>query len=187
MDGGIAACVTGNSKIIKSYNIGYIHSRETGSSYTSLCMSGGIIGYTQGNATTIENCYNIGETYGMTHVGGIIGHISSSGSVIINNCYTMGRITGNNRYAIVGIHNSTPAIMSNNYWLTNCGAISGSYSNGNANATPLNEEEIKGLALTLSDSYTNDEKTKIIDEETGEEKEVWKYNNGYPILKWQLR
>ena len=22
---------------------------------------------------------------------------------------------------------------------------------------------------------------------TGEEKEVWKYNNGYPILKWQLR
>ena len=34
-----------------------------------------------------------------------------------------------------------------------------------------------GYAEILGESYTNDEKNKD---------ETWKYNNGYPILKWQL-
>ena len=35
-----------------------------------------------------------------------------------------------------------------------------------------------GYAETLGEEFTNDEQN--------EDKE-WKYNNGYPILKWQLK
>ena len=42
-------------------------------------------------------------------------------------------------------------------------------------------------ANSISVNFTNDIKEKVVDESTGTEKEVWKYNNGYPILKWQLQ
>lgn len=77
--------------------------------------------------------------------------------------------------------------LNNNYWLTGCGASSGSTSKGNTNAIPKSKSEIKELAKTLGEVYTNDEKLKVIDEETKEEKEIWKYNDGYPILKWQVQ
>lgn len=49
----------------------------------------------------------------------------------------------------------------------------------------MSDTTLKGYSKELGNEFIEDEKVKIIDEETGEEKEVWKYNNGYPILKWQ--
>ena len=56
----------------------------------------------------------------------------------------------------------------------------------NSGAIPLNETDIKKSEEKLGKAYSEDIVIKVIDETTGEEKEIWKYNNGYPVLKWQL-
>ena len=154
--GGITGTDTGTIKLC--YNTGYVHSNFS---------TGGISGYKAGGNT--YNCYNIGiVNSGMDNCGGINGAAGSSWNswVYTYNCYNLGNVTAN-RYVgqITGLPNANGGGSQD----INC------YS---TNAT---------VELLNAGAYSNNEwvdDVKIKDTETGEE--TWKYNNGYPILKWQL-
>ncbi len=177
-----------DSTVINSYNIGNIITRDSGGGYSQY-VAGGIVGQISkksGN-TTILNCYNIGEIYGKTHTGGIAGFAYQGNNHIINNCYSVGNITGGNKYAIAGTGSFS---LDNNYWLESCGVSSGS-SRGNTNAEPKSESEIKALVSTLGEEYIKDGKKidkdgNIVDSKDDKGNIIY-INNGYPILKWQIR
>lgn len=102
------------------------------------------------------------------NAGGINGAAGLAGNpwLYTYNCYNLGNITGNRSIGQI----------------TGLGSANGGGSRDincySTNAT---------VQLLNAGEYSDNEWTediKIKDEETGEEK--WKYNNGYPILKWQV-
>lgn len=180
--GGIVGIARYQSKILDSYNKGKIKTTTTGSQNGNY-VAGGVVGYTDcevNYTVNITNCYNIGDVYGYTNAGGIIGLYQAGGRHIINNCYSVGNLSGNAKYGILGqvsTWNGTPQLTINNtYWRSGCGASYGRYSASNAGAAPLSQEVLKTYATTLGDAFTDD-----VQNEDG----TWKYNEGYPILKWE--
>ena len=180
--GGIVGEINGSSIVNESYNTGNIKTTDNGSVNENY-IAGGIVGYKEnvGNIT-ISNCYNVGNVYGKIYTAGIIPYISYGGTIDIKNNYNIGNLSGSTINAIssskVVSYQGTPKIQhNNNYWLKDCGATYG-YPSSNTNATPVDANTLKSYATTLGDAYTND-----IQNEDG----TWKYNNGYPILKWQLQ
>lgn len=183
--GGIAGSVQ-NSEIASCYNAGKIECLSTGSG-NGTYLTGGIVGYSgnkEGMTTTITNCYNIGDvkgysgvtTSGIRAIGGITATLEGGGIYIINNNYTVGTLSGENSI-ISGIvanysnWNGTPQTqISNNYWLSGCGATYGITNSSNNGATPCTEDELKNIATTLGSEYKVDENN---------------INSGYPILVWQ--
>ena len=175
-----------DSKVEESYNTGSIKNTTTGSPYNTY-NAGGIAGVILGRSNEseiiIKNCYNNGIINGYQHAAGIIAWMQGGGTMNIENCYTVGKINGDKKYSIyaniVGWGNYSPKNVRiiNNYWLNNSGTTYG-YPSSNTNATPVDANILKSYATTLGDDYTND-----IQNEDG----TWKYNNGYPILKWQLQ
>ena len=97
--GGIAGSLYYGS-IKNCFNGSIIQKSDSG---TSSFIGGGICGGT-GN-TKIENCYNYGKIGNSKGVlGGIIGSISSNGTISIYNCYNLGEIDG--YYGVGGITGS---------------------------------------------------------------------------------
>ena len=186
--GGIVGVIGNNSIVEKSCNRGTISADNIAGGITAWCG-----GY-DGEIMQILNCYNRGNVYGGTNSGGISGYVDRSGNEIITNCYTTGQITGGEKYAISGRTDAWEGTiyvnLSNNYWLSGCGASSGSYSNGNTNAVPLSTTEMQNLTSTLGDAYVADGKIKnsngeLIDN-VDDKGNIIYINNGYPILKWQI-
>ena len=181
--GGIVGSLHQNSEVYASYNTGNIKTMTTGSTNDNY-IAGGIIGYTgliEGENNIINSCYNIGDIYGYTHTGGIVGLLQGGGMHNILNCYSIGKITGNAKFAITGnqsgTYNGIPKVTTtNNYWLTGCGTTYGKGDSSNTGTTPLESDILKTYASKLGEAFTSDEKR---------ENGTWKYNNGYPILKWQ--
>ena len=137
-------------------------------------IAGGIIGMsTYTGTTTIENCYNTGTISSVIYSGGIAGEAGNTNSkTTIRNCYSIGTIQGPNKGGIVDsefvIGN---LVVSNNYWLTGCGATYGRQMQAtNTSAMPKTSAELKALAGTLGSAYKADSKN---------------INGGYPILNWQ--
>lgn len=105
--GGIAgSCL---ASITNCYNTGHISSSPSISS-TCMAYAGGIAGY----SGFIANCYNTGTvsvpSYISVYLGGIIGHLPSSGT--ITNCYYLNNISrgdGNN----IGILTNVKALSEN--------------------------------------------------------------------------
>lgn len=177
--GGICGIMQSNSTIDNCYNTGTIKTTTTGSINTNY-IAGGISGYMSnhsGETTKIMNSYNSGSIYGYSHTGGITGMLEGNGDFQITNCYSRGILTGNRIYAISGWYSISRGTLTNNYWLEKCGASYGRYNSSNEGAISLSAEILQGYASTLGDTYTND-----IQNDDG----TWKYNDGYPILKWQL-
>ena len=191
---GIVGSSTRGTKITNCYNIGKINSTLIKYKNSINCI-GGIAGniYYDSNYKNvkciIENCYNIGEIYtenatATTCEAGIVGYISKGYANIIN-CYNSGNILNNITDAggIVGNINNNPEIV-----IKNCKAIqkaigrnqatssNASITETNSNVTSM--ESILEVVNNGDNAYTND-----IQHEDG----TWKYNNGYPILKWQLQ
>ena len=152
---------------------------------------GGIIGKTMDVIIKFENCYNTGNvttTVSKTdgYTGGIIGFLqyqNYKGKLDMINCYNTGNNTGNSQFkgGIIGFisnENSSTINKSNNYWLTGVGS---SYGIGqpasNTGTISKNANGMKTIENDLGDKYTNDEQNTD---------GTWKYNGGYPILKWQL-
>lgn len=175
--GGISMFAYEDSIIDGCINMGIIKSAGT--------TAGGIVGRIQSNhsnTTTITNSYNLGNIESTREVGGIVGFINLNTNKItvnIQNCYNIGTVTANTyKGGIVGNYaNTTSSIfnISNNYWISTCGASYGiSRANINTGCT-----KFSGALdyTTLEDAYTGD-----IQNSDG----TWKYNNGYPILKWQI-
>ena len=186
--GGIAGSTNNNSQIERCQNNAYIYGEEAGGivgrSYNGIikeCInngdiqnvtSGGIVGYFI--TGKIYNCYNTGKIQtSSVRAGGICGAAGWSGyaTAYLYNCYNTGSIVGSSYVGeIIGLNNANGGTSQT----INC------YSSG-ITAEKLNNGQYSDNA------FTNDIKEKVVDETTGEEKEVWKYNNGYPILKWQLQ
>jgi len=136
---------------------------------------GGIVGiHTKG---TIRNCINMGNvnsSYSGSYCGGITS-LSSLAEGLIENCYSKGNVSGGVKGGIVASIDYTKT--KNNYWYESCGATYGKPNQkSNTGAEPKSDDELKQLQDTLGSAYTKDVK---IDEK-------YVYNNGYPILKWQL-
>ena len=158
--GGIVGINTGTIK--ECLNKGYIHANIT---------AGGIIAYQHTGA--VYNCYNTGKIESGSAIGGICGAagISEKNTAYVYNSFNVGNIIGSSwNGEIIGLNNANGGTSQT----TNC------YSSG-ITAEKLNNGQYSDNA------FTNDIKEKVVDESTGTEKEVWKYNNGYPILKWQLQ
>ena len=92
-------------------------------------------------------------------------------------------VSGTNKGGIVareGFSSSSMGVseVKNNYWLDTCGVTYGRGSmNNNEQAEVKTSQGLKQLANGLGEEYTSD-----IQNENG----TWKYNEGYPVLKWQL-
>ena len=188
MTGGIVGLANTNSEIERCTNNAYIYGEESGgiagrcaggtirecinNGYIQNVTSGGIVGYFI--TGKIYNCYNTGKIQtSSVRAGGICGAAGWSGyaTAYLYNCYNKGSIVGSSYVGeIIGLNNANGGTSQT----INC------YSSG-ITAEKLNNGQYSDNA------FTNDIKEKVVDETTGEEKEVWKYNNGYPILKWQLQ
>lgn len=184
--GGIVSVIDKRSKIKQCYNKGNISANMN----VDFSNAGGIIGAIDSDNEIID-CYNVGNISANLYTGGIVGGVTAEKNKIIN-CYNTGNILGrqnDRKGGIVGSISSTKGHVdpNNNYWKNDCGAIYGlGELKSNLEAMPLSEEDLKKVVQKLGEAYIEDIEVNITDEITGEIKKVWKYNNGYPILKWQL-
>ena len=124
--------------------------------------AGGIVGHQESG--NIYNSYNLKTIKGNENVGGISGAAGGRGYNIayIYNCYNIGTVIGNanSAKAIVGFTNANggTSIEQNCY-------------TSNVTSVLLNNGEFS------DNCWINDEK---------DSNGLWKYNNGYPILNWQV-
>lgn len=184
MTGGIAGRM---AKTLNCYNKANItsYSNSTGA------YAGGIIGA----YGKVENCYNTG----IIHAGGVDG--SLSGGIIgeeenspnyVKNSYNIGTVNATGPISIGGIigRNGWSSVYQgvsviNSYCTTETTYLYAGYSSSIENI--VEKETLKTYAQNLGKEYTEDIEIVKTDELTGETTKVWKYNNGYPILKWQLK
>lgn len=176
---------------------------------------GGIIGGAN-NDSSIKYCYNRGNitansNYGAAGICATFGHGTEGTKGELLGCYNTGKIEGkvrnvagitgymNNITKVENVVNCGEVYLSTSKATTDIGSSStylgriiGKKGTGelnnyrNVDRSILQGYSESELATALGDAYTSDVKIKVKDETTGEEKEVWKYNNGYPILKWQI-
>lgn len=131
---------------------------------------GGVVGVIRKSAT-ITNSYHNGNVNGNSKVGGILGY-AESGTARIENCYhTVGTVTGDEHLgAIVGYVGGTVKI-NNCYYLTGTcsGAVNG---RSNSGVTVTNATTLKSLAPSLGEAYMDN---------------VYElyFNDGYPIFAAQ--
>ena len=164
LTGGLSG---GWGTMINSYNYGTIT--------TSATSIGGIVGW-DGNA---YNCYNLGIISGVGYaVGGIIGG-ASSGKQLINN-YNSGKVTGQIGGGILGgqyqlsDYTKFDVVMRNNYYLNSTASYGiGAYSK-NDNASPLEASQMPSVI-------------SVINGDNAFVEDINNINNGYPILKWQVK
>jgi len=167
--GGIAGYSA--EKITRCYNTGTIQSLGVNDNgYNTI---GGIIGFA---SNSVSDCYNTGSVIATTNlVGGIVGsnNEESEKEKNIKNCYNIGVVSDvKSSGGILG----SGKVSSNCYYLTGTASYGIGYlpdtkKESNTNASSKNEKELKALASTLGEEFTEDT-TNI--------------NNGYPVLTWQL-
>ena len=170
--------------IMECYNTGNISANA---------LAGGIVANV-GRNSEIKKCYNTGIIDGKTQAGGICQGMTRG---VIENCYNTGNINsrqagglcaylgsgdvgncynavfvGPNASAVVGGYRDDKKKLKN-YYLSNCGTeIANIYVSNSLNDIRVTEDELRNLAQVLGEDFTED---------------VENINNGYPILKWQLR
>ncbi len=190
---GICRILGETGEINKCYSNVTIEQPTNGFTYI-----GGIITYGRGK---IKNCYNIGKiNCSIGIAGGIVGFCDNK-SLKIENCYNRGIIkerditenlgkyeTSKVRGGILGTQGFEWNVVEN-ITINDCYYLdsASSYVKYKYNSTTKQYEssatnkktstELMNLASTLGSEWTNDVK-----DTSGK----WKYNNGYPILKWQL-
>ena len=157
---------SGKASILQCYNTGDISKAR---------IAGGIVGNSNG---IVENCYNTGtiESDDTSYIsGGISGR---SNNRVIKNCYNAGSLMGKNEIKSGIALLVSGKFMFRNYYLSNCGAEYANFNEKSGNigvdevSVSVTEEELRNLAQSLGEDFTED---------------VENINNGYPILKWQLR
>ena len=119
-------------------------------------VSGGIVGIMRVVSSTVENSYN---TANMTTVSGI----KENAGIVARNGWGDGNGTITNNWCTTATQYSFRNYTTSGYIHATTGRVS--------------EEELKIQILKLNEHYTED----IQNEDA-----TWKYNDGYPILKWQI-
>lgn len=169
---------TNDTKIEQCYNEGKITLELSNTKSRQIAGIVGNMGMdTEGTYTGyILNCYNKGEivSTGSATTLSSAGIINWGRHIVVKNCYNVGILTSVTATSKgINVATELDVTFENNYWLDTCGANYGiGTKNSNVGAEPITSNELKNLAETLGDTYTSDT-TNI--------------NNGYPILKWQLK
>ena len=175
------------SEISNCYNKANLKAEKVKDRYNSIKI-GGIVA--NAYECKITNCYNKGNITGNGGanpiIGGIIGDMSK---VQISNSYSVANFINNGTNALIGgiagrngFSNDYPmGEIANSYCLDTIAQSYYYWSGTTVNVTStegiVNEDTLKSAASTLGEAYTNDVQN---------EDKIWKYNDGYPILKWQL-
>lgn len=174
--GGISGNLGSNtesSTIELCFNIGEVYSLAD---IDKGRQAGGIVGNVDSNEMQekkIMNCYNLGYIHGIGAIGGIIGYAKN---VNIQNCYNAGKLeieegkAGYKGGIISSLYpESTNNYISNNYWLSDCGASYGiANTSNNDGAENRNSEQLKELSEVLGEHFMQD---------------IDQINQGYPYLK----
>lgn len=129
--------------------------------------TGGICG-SAWNGGVIENCYNSAS---VTNSHNSYGGIAGSNEILLKNCYNTGYISGaGTSAAIATAHGGT---YENCYWLSTSADI-GVYNISDDQVLMKTSSEMKDKAFisALGSEFAEDSNG---------------INNGYPILKWQIR
>lgn len=200
--GGLIGVVSGATTISNCGVSGTITNTATGSS--AYVYLGGLVGY-QKAALTIENCYttcSASTTAGSsTAVGGLIGKLDSSASVLVSDSYSTGTVssgayagglfgtvsanakashTFSNCYASGQVTGASGKafglayiLTSSGYTFTNCyyNSANGTATSKDATGTDAIPSDLSSFASALGSAFQSDS-TSI--------------NGGYPVLKWQV-
>ncbi len=181
--GGIAGI--NNGDIIECATSGYFYGMDIGGIAGLNGTNAQHMGITP-NSTTgkIYRCYTSGYI-GFSETSGIVSHSGSyGGEGYINDCYSIANVEDNyHKGAITSVNGYLgTGYINNSYYLnlkyTFAGVSTPAYA-GNINNSYQNDTSITAEKLNTEESkeiWINDVK-----DESGN----WKYNNGYPILKWQ--
>lgn len=165
--GGLVGAENYACTINKSYSTGAV-SVPSGSS----AMVGGLVGEERNlayNSTycSIINCYSTSNVSGGYTVGGLIGSLQSSTTVV--NSYSTGFVTGSTSSSVGGLIGSQGGIVSNSFWDTQ--TSDKATSNGGTGKTTT---EMKTPSTFIAASWDGS---------------IWNIgdgiNNGYPYLDWQ--
>lgn len=179
--GGIVGTVRdgGESLIQGCYNTGYIYSSNDGD-------LGGIVGHlsTSSNGTsvavTIDSCYNLGEIYGHSGIGGIVGRAQDGHC--IQNCYNTGKITAFYEFPNTGIHTGGAIVgsASDDNVVENC------YYDTSACETAFGdgEPETDKVEGKSSQEMMSDEILALLGDGFKKDK-LQLVNGGYPLVQWQ--
>lgn len=170
--GGIVGTNYSNAYITNCYNRG--SSTGTGKDTSSHSQVGGIAGAST-NTSTIRGCYNTANvTASYPYVGGIVGYNgnSSSGTQTVQNVFNTGIVKKSSANASANIGTSSNYA---GYLIGRYGSLTGKYAN--TNQSTMSSWNNSTITSNLSNKFTND-----IKDAEGK----WKYNDGYPILSWQL-
>ncbi len=156
--GGICG-INMSGMILDSYNGGNLN--QAFESSAGRIAGGGIVGYSIRG--TLSNCYNIGN-------------IKYQNASLVQNAGIIGR-NGDASCACATIQNSyylnTKTLLASYNHISN-----DNYSQNTTNGKTQDEMKEESFASSLGEAFTTD-----IQNADGS----WKYNNGYPILKWQLQ
>ena len=157
---GLVGYVNSSSVITNSYNTGIINGGTEAS---------GIAGGLQG---TIKNSYNLGTINSSSVTGGIAGQLYHNPTV--QHSYNAGTLSSKSG-GIIGDINTTSYILKDNYYLKGTASYGiASSKSDDDNASPLEKDKMPSvLSVINSDDAFMEDTTNI--------------NNGYPILKWQLK
>lgn len=200
--GGLIGVVSGATTISNCGVSGTITNTATGSS--ACVYLGGLVGY-QKAALTIENCYttcSASTTAGSsTAVGGLIGKLDSSASVLVSDSYSTGTVSSGacagGLFGTVSANAKAPHTFSNcyasgqvtgasgkafglayiltssGYTFTNCyyNSANGTAASKDATGTDAIPSDLSSFASALGSAFQSDS-TSI--------------NGGYPVLKWQV-
>ena len=163
--GGIVGYVNATSKdkislVSSCLNQGTI----SGSAY----YAAGIAGDVQGGCT-IENCASvasISSSYAKAYAAGIAGYVTNSAkttdttlALTINNCYAAGSLSANNTASLVGYYYSGLITTTKDYYEDGFAKVDCSYNKSrlsNPAATSKPTDELKALAPTLGDAWSDD-------------------------------
>jgi len=128
---------------------------------------GGVVGIVR-KSGIITNSYHNGNVNGNSKVGGILGY-AESGTARIENCYhTVGTVEGNEYTGAITGYASGAVKISNCYYLN--GTASGAVNGGsNSGVIATNEKTMRALAPTLGDAYMDNIYEMY-------------FNDGYPIF-----
>ena len=102
--GGLVGACMIDTELTAALNIDNSHNASSVSGTTN--YTGGLVGYSNTQTTTITKSYNTASISGLHYVGGLVGeiHNETSGSAVVKNCYNTGAVnaTGNNVGGVVG-------------------------------------------------------------------------------------
>lgn len=116
------------------------------SAYTSFgSCAGGIVGYT---SCCITGCTNTGTISGNTHIGGIVGELSTSANInsnVVSNCKNSGEISGNNYIGGILGYCYNYDIATTITMCENSGKISGNNNAGGIVGCSYTEDNITDL------------------------------------------